>query len=446
MSSTRRLKPGYLRAIAVLAVCALLLSALTFVVCAGGGAEEEDRTVSDPTATPTPAPPMPTATPRPTAVPAPTLAPPTPIPTATAAPTATPVAATPLSIASLVNLTRDSEYGFMDSPGWSPDGRSIAFPCKPRSKPKLLIIPNEICVMDADGGNLAPLRPFSEYVREHDGNFLQMTRNPESNGISDTVPDWSPDGARIAFSAARDMHGIEYDIYVMDADGGNRTQLTHTGHSHVSSAPDWSPDGTKIAFFSRAYEDIGEAGYSHFGSDIYVMNADGGDLRNLTQDDQYRNMNPAWSPDGAQIAYCSYEYQGSTGPPRNDVYVMNSDGSDPVRLIGVRELLDIHSPGQIMVLNGCSLAWSPDGAYIAVSATIAIFGIEADGSNPTILLHNNRINHRTIDWSPDGGKLLFSTNRNLDDDAGDTTTQDTPVHILTSDHHVYVAELTGGNR
>ncbi len=85
---------------------------------------------------------------------------------------------------------------------------------------------------------------------------------------------------RIAFSRYRD--GNE-DIYVMDADGGNVQQLTDDPAGDWS--PAWSPDGTRIAF-SR-YRDGNE--------DIYVMDADGGNVRQLT-DDPAGDWSPAWSP------------------------------------------------------------------------------------------------------------------------------------------------------
>ena len=79
----------------------------------------------------------------------------------------------------------------------------------------------------------------------------------------DTDPAWSPDGTRIAFGSNRDG---DRDIYVMDADGGNVQQLTDDPESDRD--PAWSPDGTRIAFTRNG--------------DIYVMDADGGNVQLLT--------------------------------------------------------------------------------------------------------------------------------------------------------------------
>ena len=133
---------------------------------------------------------------------------------------------------------------------------------------------------------------------------------------------------RIAFSRYRD--GNE-DIYVMDADGGNVQQLTDDPAGDWS--PAWSPDGTRIAF-SR-YRDGNE--------DIYVMDADGGNVQQLT-DGPERDVNPTWSPDGTRIAFQS----DLVMPPDGDwdIYVMDADGGN------VRQLTD--DPGRDQ-----HPAWSP---------------------------------------------------------------------------------------
>jgi len=115
---------------------------------------------------------------------------------------------------------------------------------------------------------------------------------------------------QIAFTSDRDG---DSNIYVMDADGGNVRQLTDDPKQDVD--PAWSPDGTRIAFDSDRDGD----------DDIYVMGADGGNVQQLTDDPPW-DWDPAWSPDGTRIAFNS-DRDGDW-----DIYVMDADGGNVLQL------------------------------------------------------------------------------------------------------------------
>ena len=128
-------------------------------------------------------------------------------------------------------------------------------------------------------------------------------------------PSYSPDGTKILFRGDQDLvdHSGDEELYVMNADGTDVVQLTH--NDVFDSAPAFSPDGTKIAFESA--RDSGDP----LALDIYVMNADGTDVRRLTADPAH-DEGPIFSPDGTKIAFASLR------SGQEDIWVMNADGSD----------------------------------------------------------------------------------------------------------------------
>ena len=93
--------------------------------------------------------------------------------------------------------------------------------------------------------------------------------------------------AKIVFISLRDGN---WEIYKMDADGGNQTRLTHNKVNDY--APVWSPNGRQIAF-----ERVQDGNW-----EIYVMDADGGNQRNLTEHPA-RDNDPHWHPDGTRIVF-----------------------------------------------------------------------------------------------------------------------------------------------
>ena len=101
-------------------------------------------------------------------------------------------------------------------------------------------------------------------------------------------PAWSPDGDRIAFVSVEgidDPETYDSEIYVMDADGQNLRRLM-TGSPGIDGHPTWSPDSQEIAFHSRR-----DGNY-----DIFVTSAEGGEAVNLTSTPLGDEWDPEWSP------------------------------------------------------------------------------------------------------------------------------------------------------
>ena len=214
------------------------------------------------------------------------------------------------------------------------------------------------------------------YVMSADGTSqTRLTNNPGA----DRAPRWSADGTSLVFN--RD----ELDIYKMDADGSNLTQVTFLNY-WVTAGGSWSPDGSKIAFGS-----IFEGGF--FNEEIYIMNADGTGITRLTNGSG-DDVNPAWSPDGTKIAWC----RGASGTP--EIYVMNADGTSQTNLT--------NNPA-----SDCGgVDWSPDGTKIAFyrGGAAEIFVMNADGTGQTQLTSNAFADYDPS-WSPDGTKIAFYSDR-----------------------------------
>ncbi|MDA0206020.1 MAG: hypothetical protein O2795_11825 [Acidobacteria bacterium] len=122
----------------------------------------------------------------------------------------------------------------------------------------------------------------------------------------DYQPQWSPDGSRILYLAALFFS----QIHVMGADGSNDVAITGSDMNHEGAK--FSPDGTKITFHGTS---------ANFQTnDIFVIDVGGTGLMNLTNDPDVRDALPTWSPDGTQIAF-------QHGLP-NQIYVVNADGTN----------------------------------------------------------------------------------------------------------------------
>jgi dipeptidyl aminopeptidase/acylaminoacyl peptidase len=240
-----------------------------------------------------------------------------------------------------------------------------------------------------------------------------LQRPLTANGVSDIGPEWSPAGTKIAFTS-----GPPYDIFVMNADGTGRTNLTQM-FGPDEAGPAWSPDGTKIAFTRNDSDRIG----------LWVMNADGSAQVQLTTGP--RDVSPAWSPDSTLIAFSragalyTISPTGTgmtpltTPPPggRDDApdwaphgstiafdrYAPNGSGS-------ISSIWTMNADGtgqqQIGAARSASPAWSPDGKLIAFSQASQntllppqINVMNADGTGVRALTHYPE-DGTEPDWRP----------------------------------------------
>jgi Tol biopolymer transport system component len=376
------------------------------------------------------------------------------------------------------NLTRDQ--GDNDSPAWSPDGKQIAF------QSSRIDGLTRIFLMNADGSGQHALGPVSgeRPAWSPDGQrMVYQTTRHDLTGIyvfdiaagserSLTDPDtrcfepvWSPDGKKILH--ARETKPSTLQLFLMDADGGNVQQLSHTA-SLTARAPAWSPDGTRIAFtgsfgkhraiflmkvdgteisrITGTDGDQGESSWSRDGrriffesdaagnSDIFSMPVPPGTARRLTFD-AGEDQSPSVSPTGGQIVFSSKRSGHSdiflqdlgTGQVQN--LVNNSaDNEHPAwspdgtriafdsNRTGRKQVFVINADGrdtrQIPVGDGAAFApaWSPDSADLVVAA------------GKLLVVHLSDLSTREVvpgewaamwpAWSPDGVWIAFSSQRN----------------------------------
>lgn len=263
----------------------------------------------------------------------------------------------------ITNDPSDDRY-----PAWSPDGKQIAFHSRREGY-------YSIYMMDADGSNLRKLEAYNPHERgwtdswgvamaawSPDGQSIAYHADFNNNGpwdlfivgldgelrrrltrtsCDEVLLSWSPDGKQVTY--ASDITG-SMEIYVLDLEdvtaqprlvsgqgqirrtvpspGGINPPSQSSFYCSASSGlgrwhPEWSPDGSQIVFAS-----------SEDGLDeIYVVNADGTDLRRVTNDFE-DDQNPSWTADGKQILFSS----GRGGNGGTQIFAINPDGTGLVQL------------------------------------------------------------------------------------------------------------------
>jgi Tol biopolymer transport system component len=219
---------------------------------------------------------------------------------------------------------------------------------------------------------------------------------------------------RIAFRRFLNEERSWGAIFTVKPNGKDEQQVTFPPPGFVDRDPDYSPDGRKIVF-----EREGEV-----SEEIWVVNADGSNLTQLTSPDPgclpdrgTCDRSPSWSPDGRQIAFDRDTGVIADDAENKGIWLMNADGS------GAHQVTQLGQPGQ-----GFDRAaqFSPDGHQILFQRDNVRDAQPVDGIALWILDLRTGVEHRvtpyaleagdTPDWSPDGQRILFHDNNSADPD------------------------------
>jgi Tol biopolymer transport system component len=214
------------------------------------------------------------------------------------------------------------------------------------------------------------------------------------------LPGWgggnrvSPDGEIIVFAGKTPKDpGLHFHIWTLPVGGGKPKQLTESPEDYTDMFPCWSPDGAAVAFVRARVSKNYSEGFVE--TNIYTVNKAGGEPKPITMESDLVNFSPiAWSPDGKMLTYYSIE---------SSINIIPADGGKPLVVY------------QVKANNvNTELAWSPDSERIAFNTWLPAInetGIKLvslkDGSVVEIKtdLVDTKIYH--LDWSPDGKKLVF---------------------------------------
>jgi hypothetical protein len=267
------------------------------------------------------------------------------------------------------------------------DGPSFVYEVQPNGSGQRLVFDSQPLrfsqiAWSPDGTRIAFVDPAvgrrGIYVANPDGSDARRL----TNGVNDGWPSWSPDGMRIAFSSTRYDLSIETcepgadvqcptDIYTVDTDDENVTRLTTDPVADYQ--PVWSADGSRIAFVSA---------FNGTATAIYVMNADGSDVRQVSSHDGGSDFSPSWCPNDSNLIFASVRHEDW------GIFVVNADGTDERPILFFPQGGNVNDP-----------VWSPDGELIA------FVGGSFDGNPAEDALYVMR---------PDGSETQRLSTRDLD--------------------------------
>jgi Tol biopolymer transport system component len=204
--------------------------------------------------------------------------------------------------------------------------------------------------------------------------LLVKITNEEFN---DTVPQWSPDGSRLAYATT-------WVLYVIDGDGGKTRKLAALEGYLEGSSVRWSPDGKYIASFGASDPNSDNA--------VFVVPASGGEPRQLTPVTEWLQR-LEWHPDGKRITYHVSRYNSET----RQAYL---DGRPPTLLLDAPNVWDYEG------------AWAPDGRrfFFLADGGLHVYD-EASGKTTFVAACGDTDEEGVPSWSRDGKTMAWAATR-----------------------------------
>ncbi|MFZ0277170.1 MAG: Tol-Pal system beta propeller repeat protein TolB [Candidatus Sulfotelmatobacter sp.] len=240
------------------------------------------------------------------------------------------------------------------------------------------------------------------WVMDYDGSNQSQLTHLGSISLSPRI---SPDGSRLAFSS---LTKSGWDILMYSMDLNRLVSFPHFGGTNL--APAWSPDGTRLAFSSSRTGN----------SEIYICDANGANLHRMTAN-KGPDVSPTWNrKTGSQIAFVS----GRTGLPQ--IYTMEADGTNQQRMT---------DQGYAVSPN-----WAPNGQFLTMAWTRK-YGPGDPGSSDIYLMdtaskqwvqltHDGGRNDFPF-WAPDGRHIVFQSSRSGKEEIWMMLADGTKLHQLT---------------
>lgn len=272
-------------------------------------------------------------------------------------------------------------FEFLNDPQISPDGQWVAYTVATIDQKANRRV-SRIWIASVDGTH--PSVPFT------------------SDNTSSTSPRWSPDGRFLAFLSARD--GGRAQIWTLSRNGGEARRVSNLENG--ASSFEWSPDGTRFVCLTRTGPAPSKTSdvrhYTHINykfndtgyfdekrSHVAVIDVRTGATKQITDGDNWNDLDPHWSPDSTRIVFVSNRTGKEFDLDRNsDVWTIPAAGG------GLTKISDHSGP------DG-SPRWSPDGKRIA------FLGAEDDEAPPLVYV------------APATGGPSFALNKEFDQTVGD---------------------------